>query len=372
MKKHTETKRIVLKVGSNLISNVEKKFISLLAEQIAELKKEYCEIILVSSGAIVTGILEHNLNKKPSSIVEKQAYASIGQPLLMKHYIDEFKRYQVRVAQILLTRDDFDDRTRYLNIRNTLTYLLKIGVIPIINENDTIANEEIKLGDNDTLSAIVASKLDADMLIILTDVEGLYDKNPIKHPDAKIINEVKDIKKIETLCNWQDLGKTNFFCGTGGMKTKIEAAKIACMSGVEVVITNGLQKNVILDIYAGDKTVATRFCPMDREINSRKRWIAFGKKIKGRIIIDSGAVDAIKNKNKSLLSSGIKFVEGKFRSKDVISIVDEFGKEIARGISNFDFVFLQKIIGKKSFEIKKQFPDIKIEEVVHKDNLVIL
>jgi glutamate 5-kinase len=366
-----ETKRVVIKVGSNLISKDKGKYIPHLVEQIAELKKEGCEIILVTSGAIVTGVLEHNLSTKPKTIIEKQAYASIGQPLLMKRYIDEFSVYKIKVAQVLLTREDFDNRQRYLNIRNTLNHLLKIGVVPIINENDAVANDEIKLGDNDTLSAVVASKIDADMLIILTDVDGLYDKNPNKYSDAKIVPEIRDVTDINTFCKKEDLEKSGFFCGTGGMKTKLEAARIACMSGVEVVIANGLKKNVVLDIYSGEP-VGTKFCPIGREISSRKRWIAFGKKVRGRIIIDDGAVDAIVKKNKSLLSSGIKFVEGKFDSGDVVSIVDNKGVEIARGISNFSFEILEKIKGKKTSEIKKQFPQLEVEEVVHRDNLVVL
>ncbi|MFQ3675307.1 MAG: glutamate 5-kinase [Endomicrobiia bacterium] len=367
-----EIKRIVVKIGSNLVSKDRGKYLTSLVEQISLLKKDGCEIILVSSGAIVTGVIEYNLWTKPRTIVEKQAYASIGQPLLMKNYIDEFKLYKIKVAQILLTREDFDSRERYLNIRNTLNHLLKMGVIPIINENDAVANEEIKLGDNDTLSAVVASKLSADMLIILTDVEGLYNKNPKKHSDAVIVPEIKNVSTLKKICSKNGFSHTDFFCSTGGMKTKIEASKIACLSGVETIIASGLKKNVLLDIYSGEKTVGTRFCPLDREISSRKRWIAFGKKIKGRIIIDDGAADAIINKNKSLLSSGIKFIEGKFYSGEVISIVDEKNNELARGITNFGVDMLEMIKGKKTSEIKKQFPELTTEEVIHRDNLVIL
>jgi glutamate 5-kinase len=367
-----EIKRLVIKIGSNLISKDNGKYLSSIIEQVNTLKKDGCEIIIVSSGAIVTGIKEHSIDTKPKTIIEKQAYASIGQPLLIKRYIDEFKLYKIVVAQILLTREDFDNRERYLNIRNTLEHLLKIGVVPIINENDAVANEEIKLGDNDTLSAVVASKLNADMLIILTDVDGLYDKNPNVYKDAKIISEIKSIERIDKICDEKDLSKTTFFCGTGGMKTKLQASKIACMSGVEVVIANGLKKNILLEIYSGEKTVGTRFCPLDREISSRKRWIAFGKKVKGRIIIDYGAVDAIVNKNKSLLASGIRFVEGNFNAGEVVSVIDEKGKEVARGITNFGFEILEIIKGKKTSEIKKQFSEIQIEEVIHKDNLVLL
>lgn len=363
-------KRIVVKIGSNLVS--QERVIASVVEQIAELKKSEVEVILVSSGAIVSGIKEYGLSKRPKKIFEKQAYASIGQPLLMKLYIEGFKKYDIKVAQVLLTREDFENRGRYLNIRNTMEYLLKIGIVPIVNENDTVSAEEIKLGDNDTLSALVASKLSANMLIILTDVDGLYDKNPREFSDAKIIHEVKDTCVISQFLGSKGVAKTGFFGGTGGMKTKLDAARIACSSGIETVIANGLKENVILDVYSGDRSVGTRFCPLKFEMNARERWIAFGKKVKGRVIIDEGAVVAVKEKNKSLLPSGVKFVEGNFKEKDVVSVVDEKGIEIGRGIVNFDCNMLKEIIGKKTSKIREIFPDVKVEEVIHKNDLVIL
>ncbi len=364
-------KRIVIKVGSHLITLGKEQFISSLVAQIHELKKLGCEVILVSSGAIASGIMEYDINFRPSNVVEKQVLASIGQPLLMFRYIEKFKKYGYKVAQILLTREDFDNRQRYLNVRNTLRKLLDWGVIPIINENDTVATEEIKLGDNDTLSAIVACKLNADLLIILTDVDGVYDKDPNQYPDAKIIPEVTDFNWIKKFCMTKYIAKSTFFCGTGGMKTKLVAAQMCWLSGVELVIANGLRPAVILDIYNG-KNVGTRFSPKGKVITSRKQWIAFGKKIAGKIVIDSGAVKAITLMNKSLLPSGVKTVEGNFSAGDVVSLCDETGQEIARGITNFSSSMLEKIKNKKTSEIKKIFPEITVEEVVHKDNLVVL
>jgi len=364
-------KRIVVKIGSHLIASGGRDFITSVARQLKELKDRGCEFIIVSSGAIVTGVENLGLRRQLKSITEKQAYAAIGQPLLMQKYIEEFMRFDIRVAQVLLTREDFDDRSRYLNIRNTLTHLLKMGVVPIVNENDTVATEEIKLGDNDTLSAILASKLDADMLVILTDVDGVYDKDPTRHPDAKVIREVEGIQKIEELSASKGVCKTGYFFGTGGLKTKLEAAKICCLSGLEVVIANGFKEEVLLKACSGEP-VGTRFLPLTKGITLRKRWIAFGKKVKGKLVIDNGAVEAIKEKNKSLLPSGVKRVEGDFEEGDVVSICDITGKEVARGITNFSSEVIQKIKGKKTKEILGLFRDLKHEEVVHKDNLVVL
>jgi len=363
--------RIVVKIGSHLIIKGEDKFLESITKQVKEIKDRGCEVIIVSSGAIATGVKVYGLNRKPKTMVEKQSYAAIGQPILMNKYIDLFKKYNIKVAQVLLTREDFDERKRYINIRNTLNYLLKMNVIPIINENDTVATEEIKLGDNDSLSAIVATKLDADILILLTDVDGVYDKDPNKFPDAKVIQEVDNIEEVDKKCEISS--KSQFFCGTGGMKTKIEAAKICSLSEIEVVIANGMKEDVLTDLILKNKKIGTKICPLKSniKISSRDKWIAFIKKVKGRIFIDEGAVKALKN-HKSLLPVGIKSIEGKFQKGDVVSICSFLDREeIARGIVNYNYDEVEKIKGRTTEEIKKIFPKFKQEEVVHVDNLVI-
>lgn len=363
-------KRIVVKIGSHLIVTGKEEFIDNIAKQTKVLKNEGCDLIIVSSGAIATGIEKYGLKKKPVSLVEKQAFAAIGQPLLMQEYISIFKNYDIIVSQVLLTRDDFNQRERYINIKNTLNFLLKLGVLPIINENDTVANEEIKLGDNDTLSAIVAVKLDADLLVLLTDVDGIYDKDPNVYPDAKIIQEIDDITELEKKCKVSS--KSGFFCGTGGMKTKLDAAKICISNGVDVVITNGMLKNVLVDIYNNNKIGSWFYAKKDIKVSSRQKWIGFVSKPKGKIYIDQGAVSAIVKKHKSLLPVGIHRVEGKFEKGDVVSIYSTDGVEIARGIVNYDHTIVDIIKGKKSDEIKKIYPEFDTEEVVHVDNLVLV
>ncbi|MEN3013191.1 MAG: glutamate 5-kinase [Endomicrobiia bacterium] len=362
-------KRIVIKVGSHLIIEGSKFLFSSLASQIKKIKDKGIDVIIVSSGAIATGVLQYNLPSKPKSIVEKQAYAAIGQPLLMNKYISAFKKYNIKVAQILLTREDFEARERYLNVRNTLNYLLRAGVVPVINENDTVATEEIKLGDNDNLSAIVASKIDADLLILLTDVDGIYEKNPKIYPNSKVIEEVKDINDLLSKCEISS--KSNFFCGTGGMKTKLEAAHLCSLAGIDTVVANGLKENIILEILEGKK-VGTYIYSKNKKLLSKKKWIAFAKKSKGKILIDSGAVVAITKKHKSLLPVGIKKVEGVFRKGDVVSVVSENGEEVARGITNYNSEEIEKMMGKKTQEIKKIIFNFETEEVIHADNLVIL
>ncbi|MCX7715895.1 MAG: glutamate 5-kinase [Endomicrobia bacterium] len=358
--------RVVVKIGSHLIFAGKDDFVNAIASQVKNLKDRGVETIIVSSGAIVSGVEEYGLKVKPTNIVEKQAYAAVGQPLLMNKYITAFKKHGLKIAQVLLTREDFDSRQRYVNIKNTLNYLLKIGCIPIINENDTVATEEIKLGDNDTLSAIVATKLDADLLILLTDVDGVFDKDPNLYPDAKILQEIKDIEEIEQKFKFGT--KSEFFCGTGGVKTKIDAAKICVVNGVEVVIANGNKENVIMKII-NKEPIGSRFLPKQDKntISSREKWIAFVSKPKGKIYVDEGASEAIVKKRKSLLPVGIKKIEGKFNKGDVVSICLLNGEEIARGVVNYPNEVIDKIKGQRTY--KTNFKDIK--EVIHTDNIVI-
>lgn len=367
--------RIVIKIGTSTLTDKKGKlnisYITYFAKEIAALKKEKnIDIILVSSGAIGAGIGYLNLSKRPKLLREKQALASIGQPLIMEAYRQAFEPLNLSVAQILLTRYDFDDRQRYINIRNSINeLLLKKNIIPIINENDSIAVDEINFGDNDTLSALVAVSNQADLLFILTDVDGLYEGVPCKSEIIKQIKKITDdLLKVATPDS--SSGK-----GTGGMKTKLIAAKIAASSGVKTFIMNGTKLNLICEAVRG-KSVGTEIFP-DKKLQSRKSWIAFGKKTKGCVIIDENASVAIKKKGKSLLASGIVDIKGNFNRGDTVGIysaghAEKNKQEIARGLSNYNSNDLFKIIGLSSYEIKQNHPDIACEEVVHKDNLVLI
>ncbi len=370
-------RRIVVKVGSSLLTdergNLNRSFIDYLCNDLSKLTRESEEIILVTSGAIVAGIgklkkLDEAAKYRPLDLREKQAAAAIGQVCLMQTYEQEFGKVNIPVAQVLLTREDFEERYRYLNVRNTLLTLLDAGVIPIINENDTVAVEEIQVGDNDNLSAIVASKVGADYLIILTDVQGLYTDDPTKNRNAELISEVKEITpEIEILAGKNPAGEK----GTGGMLTKIQAAKIATRSGVTMLIASGKEENVVSRILQGE-SIGTKFLAQEEGLKARDRWIAFGMKAKGKIGIDQGAVDALVNRGKSLLPSGITSVEGKFDIGEMVGIFSPEQKEIARGLTYYSEAEIEKIKGKKSQEIEKILGRRDYDEVIHRDNLVIL
>ena len=367
--------KIVIKIGTSTLTDKAGKlnfnYINSFAQEIAKIKKEKdIDIILVSSGAIGAGLGYLNLTKKPKLLRQKQALASVGQPLIMQAYRQAFEPLNLSVAQMLLTRYDFDDRQHYINIRNSINeLLLKKDIIPIINENDTVSVDEINFGDNDTLSAIVASSVQADMLFILTDVDGLYEGIPKKSKVIKTITKITD-ELLEIASPNSSSGK-----GTGGMQTKLIAAKIAASSGIKTFITNGTKLNLILQAINGI-SIGTEILP-SRKLQSKKSWIAFGKKTKGFVIIDNNATIAIINKNKSLLASGIINCGGNFSRGDTISImvldpIEQHNIEIARGLSNYSSSDLTKIIGKSSVQIKQEYPNMLCEEVIHKDNLVII
>jgi len=365
-------KRIVIKIGTHIITDENFKIdidrIKKITYELAKLHNSGNEIIIITSGAICVGAGKLSMKERPRTIREKQACASVGQPLLMNIYEKEFSSYKINIAQLLLTRQDFEDREKYLNINNTIFTLLKSKVIPIINENDCVSVEEIRIGDNDTLSALVASKVQADILILLTDVDGLYDRNP-RNSDAKLIKEIVSIDdSIEKIAKKNEKS----LLGTGGMYTKIQAAKISSASGVLTYIINGLIPENISKLINGEN-IGTKIYPKEKSvIDSRKKWIAFGRKVKGEIIIDDGAVDAIVNKNKSLLPSGIIEVIGNFKQGDTVSVCDKTGKEIARGLTYFSSDETNKIKGKKSSCIYSLIGRDNYEEVIHRDNLVVI
>ncbi|GLI54201.1 glutamate 5-kinase [Thermodesulfovibrio yellowstonii] len=363
--------RIVVKIGSNLLTDkagrINQKRIFSLAKEVSELHNKSIEVVMVSSGAIASGLRKLGLKTKPREIRKKQATAAVGQPLLMWMYERSFLQYKKHIAQILLTRDDLSDRIRYVNAKNTILTLLEMDVIPIINENDTVATDEIKFGDNDQLAALVSGLIEANHLIILSDVEGLYTSDPKKDPDAKIIKHVKEVSK-ELI----EIAKpTSTGYGTGGMYSKVMAAKKATSFGIPVHIVSGRRYGNIKAVIEG-KQIGTYFEPIAQKVTSRKGWIAYATRAKGNLYIDEGAVKALLKNGKSLLPSGIKKVEGDFDVGDAVYCIDEKGERIAKGLVNYSSCEIKLIKGKKSSEIEKILGYKYADEIVHRDNLVIL
>ncbi len=363
--------RVVIKIGSNLLTDkagrINQRRIHSFAREISELSEKSFEIVMVSSGAIASGLRKLGLKTKPKEIRKKQATAAVGQPLLMWMYEQYFLKYKKHIAQILLTRDDLSNRIRYINAKNTILTLLEMGVIPIINENDTVATDEIKFGDNDQLAALVSGLIEANQLIILSDVEGLYTSDPKKDPEAKIIKHVKDFSK-----ELEDIAKpTSTGYGTGGMYSKVIAAKKATSFGIPVHIVSGRKYGNIKAVLEG-KDRGTFFEPVKDRVTSRKGWIAYATRAKGNIYIDEGAVKALLKNGKSLLPSGIKKVEGDFDLGDAVYCIDEKGQRIAKGLVNYSSCEIKLIKGKKSTEIEKILGYKYADEVIHRDNLVIL
>jgi len=376
-------KRVVIKVGSSIITKREKRNnewtnelnannVRLLARTIRQIVDRNCEVVLVSSGAIMAGRERLDLHRADLSIPEKQACAAIGQSYLMHTYEKKFEKEGIKVAQILLGHDDLRNRKRFLNAKHTLEALLEHKVIPIINENDSVTIDEIKIGDNDTLSATVACLLNAQLLIILSDVDGLFSRDPsskMREGDAptKIIEHVDCItQKIEKLA-----GGSKSKVTVGGMYTKILAAKQTMSFGIPTLIVNGFDKSIAEKIYKG-KSVGTLFWAGREKIKKRKHWIAHTLKPSGKITIDSGAEKAILSRGKSLLPAGVIKVEGKFEFGNAVRILGEDGKEIARGLVNYNFRDLDSIMGMRTNAVKKIFKDNFYNEVIHRDDLTLL
>jgi glutamate 5-kinase len=363
-------KRIVIKVGTSTLTDgngpPDREYVQNLAAQIAGQVALGCSVILVSSGAIRAGMDRLRIPGRPRTIPQKQAAAAVGQGLLMQIYAEAFAKHDLAVAQVLLTRDDFRERSRYLNACNTLAALLKFASVPIVNENDTTAVDEIRFGDNDTLGALVASLAGADALLLLSDVEGLYDKNPSQFPDAKLIPVVEKIDKaVEQLAGGAASG-----VGTGGMRTKIQAAKICVQSGIPMVIAHGREPDVIARALAGE--CGTRFLPTETApMSSRKRWIAFGVTPKGTLTVNDGAKRQLVEGGKSLLPAGVTHMTGHFQSGDLVQIVDAAGHAFAQGFVNYDHTSLGQIMGRQTADIAKVFGEKRPDEVVHRDNLVV-
>ena len=367
-----KAKRIVIKVGTSTLTDDNHRLapdkVEKLASEIVELRRRGKEVILVSSGAIGAGIGKLNLKQRPRDIKLLQATAAVGQSILMSTYDRYFSAYGQTIAQLLLTHADFLSRQRYLNLRNTLLTLLKSGVIPIVNENDTTAVDEIKVGDNDNLSALVASNLEADLLIILTDTDGLFTRDPRRSKRAELIPVVRDITpEIERIADRGE--KTS---SVGGMRTKIEAAKLAMNAGIPVIIANGAEENILLRIVEGEP-VGTRFLPRKSDrMNDREHWIRFISPPRGRIKVDEGAKAALVAKGSSLLPSGIIGVEGAFMPGDTVSIIDSRDIEFARGITNYSSVDIEKIKGLHTGDIERVLGHKEYDEVVYRGNLYLI
>lgn len=365
------TQKVVIKVGTSSLTYANGKLhyqaIEKLVQDIVDLMNAGVQVLLVSSGAVGAGLGRLGWLERPKTIPEKQAVAAIGQGLLMQVYERLFSQYGQIVAQVLLTREDIADRQRYLNARNALNTLLTLKVVPIINENDTVAVEELKFGDNDTLSALVASVIDADLLIILSDIDGVYTKDPKSYDDAILLSEISYSDLVEQV----NPGGAGSSRGTGGMQTKLQAAKIATAAGTGVVVANATEPHVLLEICQG-KPVGTYIKPASEGLRNRERWIAFNLPCAGKVEVDEGAYQAIKFRGKSLLPSGIRQVHGSFSLGDAIEIVSESGTSFARGLVNYSSEEVARIKGRKSLEIEKVLGYRHYDEVVHRDNLVLL
>ncbi|MFZ5562678.1 MAG: glutamate 5-kinase [Thermodesulfobacteriota bacterium] len=362
--------RVVIKAGSNVLTGEQGLNLTVvrsLSRGICQLMDRGLEVIFVSSGAMACGIRKMNLDRRPAELPRRQAIAAIGQAGLMLEYEKAFARYGRQVAQILLTGEDLSSRKRYLNARNTLYTLLAWNVVPIINENDTVAVEEIKFGDNDNLAAMIALLLDAHLLINLTDIDGLYDKDPRVHADARLIPTVEAFtREME-----QAAGRMPGTLGTGGMLSKVMAAKKITCSGVPMIIANGHRKNILSDLFAG-KPLGTFFPPMAQKLCSRKRWIAFSSKTKGALTVDSGAAGAIVKKGKSLLPGGIRDVSGDFSQGAAVDVFSESGERLGVGLVNYSAQEIRAIQGLKTSMIEKALGSKPYDEVIHRNNLVLV
>ncbi len=365
-----DARRIIVKIGTGVLTNrqgkLDPKSFSLVAGQIATLWQRGRKIVVVSSGAIVTGRKKLAKDKESLTLPEKQALAALGQPALMRSYELAFRKYSLPVAQILLTHEDFSDRKRYLHSRNTLETLLRFGVLPIINENDTVAVDEIKVGDNDNLSAMVAAMFGADFNVLLSNIDGLCERDPSVYPDAKVIPIVRDLTRDVYEC----AGPSVSGVGIGGMSTKIQAARTAAAAGIPTFIGNGKVPGLLLRLFEG-KIQGTLFLASGKKIKGRKHWIAFSMKPQGQIVVDQGASRALVEGKKSLLPSGIVSASGRFDPGDAVSIMDQAGNKIGVGIIRYSPSEVERIKGKKTSEIARILGEGYYQEVIHRDDLVL-
>jgi glutamate 5-kinase len=365
----SKAKRIVLKLGSAVLTAAEglnQPLIQRLVGEIGQLRSGEREFILVSSGAIAAGCRKLGLAARPTGMPQAQAVAAAGQSVMMHVYEEAFAEVGLKVAQILLTHDDLESRQRFLNARNTLFTLLQWQVVPIINENDTVATDELKFGDNDNLAALICNLVGADLLVLLTDRDGLYDKDPREHPDAQLLHVVATIDAgVEKAA-----GKRPGALGRGGMVSKLQAAKKAGAVGIPTLIANGLTPGILGKIFAWEE-VGTLFLPQEQKLTSRQYWLAYNVTPKGAILVDKGAWDALVHGHKSLLPAGILEVFGGFGKGAAVQLMDPEGQPFAVGLSNYSAREISRIKGRQSQEIAQTLGHKGYEEVIHRDNLVI-
>jgi glutamate 5-kinase len=368
--KLTSTRRWVVKIGSSLLTakgqGLDRKAIAAWAAQIAALRAEGREIVLVSSGAVAEGLARLGLKKRPTVLHELQATAAVGQMGLVQAWESAFQTHGLHTAQVLLTHEDVSDRDRYLNARSTLRSLLDFRVVPVINENDTVATDEIRLGDNDTLAALAVNLLEAELLVILTDQDGLFDSDPRQNPEARLLHEA-DLSdaKLEAMA-----GEGRGELGRGGMRTKLIAARWAARSGAATVIAHGRLSEVLAQISRGE-TVGSLLKPAQSVMAARKRWIAGQLQVRGRLHLDAGAAKVVREQNKSLLPVGVKKAEGDFGRGDLVLCLDPDGREIARGLINYDLAESRRILGLPSAKVAEALGYPGAPELIHRDNLVV-
>ncbi len=365
------TKRWVIKIGSALLTSdgkgLSRETLSPWVEQMAQLRQAGHEIVLVSSGAVAEGMSRMGWRRRPHNLNELQAAAAIGQMGLIRAYETCFQKHDLHTAQVLLTRDDLADRPRYLNARSTLRTLVELGVVPVVNENDTVATEELRFGDNDTLAALVANLIEADLLLLLTDQEGLFDSDPRFNPKATLINETRvDNPQLDEVAG----GSANGL-GLGGMVTKVRAARLAARSGTGTIIAPGARPGVLAEIAQG-KEIGTLLKPVQEPQAARKRWLAGQLQVRGYLTLDGGAVRVLQEQGSSLLAVGVTNVRGEFARGEAVVCLDSSGCEVARGLANYDAQEARRIMGQPSSRIEEILGYVDEAELIHRDNLVLL
>lgn len=367
----TDTRRWVVKIGSAILTEdgqgLQQATLAAWVAQMAEFVQSGGELVIVSSGAVAEGMSRMGWKTRPDTLHELQAAAAIGQMGLIRAYETCFQQYGRHTAQILVTRDDLTDRVRYLNARSTLKTLLDLGVIPVVNENDTVATDELRFGDNDTLAALMANLIEADLLILLTDQDGLFDKDPRKHATANLISVIRvDDAQLDSWAGGSVSG-----LGRGGMVTKIRAARLAARSGTATVIAPGRGQQVLTRIHQGE-SVGTLLTPVQGRQTARKRWLAGHLQPRGRITIDQGAVQRLREHGSSLLAVGVTAVQGNFQRGEVVVCIDEQNQEIARGLINYNFQETSLIMGKSTAKIRDILGYLDQAELIHRDNMVLI
>ncbi len=365
-----KSKRWVVKIGSALITNdglgLNREGISHWVMQMAELRKQGIELVLVSSGAVAEGMTRLGWNTRPSALHELQAAAAIGQMGLVQAYESAFQEFDLHTAQVLLTHDDLSNRQRYLNARSTLRTLLSHNIIPVVNENDTVAFEEIQFGDNDTLAALVANLIEADHMIILTDQTGLYEEDPRSSPSAKLVDEANvGDTRLDAM-----VSSKGSVLGRGGMFTKLRAARLAARSGTSTIIASGRENNILTRLVKGEH-LGTCLMAEQTQVTARKQWLAGHLQLCGKLVLDPGACKVLKEKGSSLLAVGVSAVEGRFQRGEVVACVDESGQEIARGLVNYNSDEITKLFGQSSDKIESILGYVDEEELIHRDNMII-